>query len=536
MTEKDFFDYVVKKAESFGMVSINDPKKTSEEIKKTGNTIVRHNTGDAPYFAFISKDQEFSGKYSGLSFVIFPNKVVDGTVTHCVLSIGIGSATLGNDTVMACNPGFRRSFMKLVNDASCKFFFSENWGDMDSRNPGLKEAVADTNEQILIDSVNSYDDNSSGGREGLLPAACLLNFNENFNPDDNGIKIIDAWLAQYAKWRLWDTNQKKRDIIKKCIEDAWIPSRSNAELEKEIANKLMGLTPEVTPSSETAASETATVSSGSPASSKKYIVLQGAPGCGKTHMALKIANKYFDKDYVTFTQFHAETTYADFVYGIKPNLDNTNLTYKGERGVLLNAIKNAETAAAKGKNALLIIDEINRANLANVLGPVFYLFEANATDHNYELTLGKVGSTEIKCDQLPDNLYVIATMNTADRSLAVVDFALRRRFTWYTLFPKDLSGDELKGKYFDKNRFIEFSALFEKYATDDELHLQPGHSYFLLDTPLNEDGSITEEMKFRLKYELMPLMKEYFNEGFLLNAKEEFSHLFYKYTREYMFL
>lgn len=536
MTETELFKYVVDKAKSFGMDPINDPQNTSKTIKEKGNTIVRHNTGEAPYFAFISKDQEFSGKYSGLSFVIFPNKVKDDIITHCVLSIGIGSATLGNDTVMACNPGFRRSFMKLVNDDSCKFFFSENWGDMDSRNPGLKEAVAYTNEQILIDSVNSYDDNSSGGREGLLPAACLLNFNEDYNLS-NGIKIIDAWLAQYAKWRLWDTNQANREIIKKCIKVAWIPSKSNAELEQEIANKLMGLTLKATPSSGTAASSgTATVSSGLPASSKKYIVLQGAPGCGKTHMALNIAKEYFNKEYVTFTQFHAETTYADFVYGIKPDLNNTNLTYKGEPGVLLNAIEKAKTAAAEGKNALLIIDEINRANLANVLGPVFYLFEANATDHNYELTLGKVGSTEIKCDKLPNNLYVIATMNTADRSLAVVDFALRRRFTWYTLFPKDLSGDVHTGKHFDKNRFGEFCLLFEKYATDDELHLQPGHSYFLLDTPLNEDGSITEEMKFRLKYELMPLMKEYFNEGFLLNAKEEFSHLFYKYTHEYMFL
>lgn len=486
-------------------------------LKERGNTVVRHNTGDAPYFAFISKDQEFSGKYSGLSFVIFPNKVENNVVTHCVLSIGIGSATLGNDTAMACNPGFRRSFMKLVND-ECAPFFSENWGDMDSRNPGLKEAVAKTEDKVLIESVNSYDDNSAGGREGLLPAACLLSFNDDFTPD-NGITIIDAWLAQYARWRVWDTNQQNRGEIEKSLDKARIPSKSNDVLKKEIAEKLMGL-------------YTGTAS----ATGKKYIMLQGAPGCGKTRMALNIANTYFEKEYVTFTQFHAETTYADFVYGIKPNLDSKDLKYSGEKGVLLNAIDKAHDAQKEGKNALLIIDEINRANLANVLGPVFYLFEANATDHNYELTLGKVGGEEIKFDKLPDNLYVIATMNTADRSLAVVDFALRRRFTWYTLFPKDLSGEVLEGKFFDQKRFIEFSELFEKYATDEELHLQPGHSYFLLETQTNEDGTITPEMQFRLRYELMPLMKEYFNEGYLLNAKEEFSHLFFKHTREYMFL
>lgn len=518
LTEEKLFNYVVNKATEFGMVPKNDLNNTSKLINEKGNTVVRHNTGDAPYFAFITKDQEFSGKYSGLSFVIFPNDV-KGNVTHCVMSICIGSATLGNDTFLACNPGFRRSFMKLVNDKDSQFFFSENWGDMDSRNPGLKEAVEETNETTLINSVNGYDNNSSGGREGLLPAACLL---KDFDPQSQGIKILDAWLAQYARWRVWDTTKKSREAIEKSLENARIPSKTNDDLKEEIAGKIMGLS----------AGKTSV-------HGKKYIILQGAPGCGKTRMALDIADQFFDKDYVVFTQFHAETTYADFVYGIKPDLNNKNLNYNGEPGVLLNAIEKANKAKEKGKIALLIIDEINRANLANVLGPVFYLFEANATGHNYELTLGKVGNEEIKYKELPDNLYVIATMNTADRSLAVVDFALRRRFTWYTLFPKVLSDKDLgEGKRFDKSRFIEFSTLFEKYATDDELHLQPGHSYFILDTDKDEDsedGTITDEMKFRLQYELMPLMKEYFNEGYLLNAKDEFSHLFFKYTREYMF-
>lgn len=510
MTEKDLFKYVVNKAKSFGLDPKNDPAATSRSIKEKGNAVVRHNTGDSPYFAFIAKDQEFSKAYSGLSFVVFPNKVESDVVTNCVVSIGIGSATLGNDTVMANNPGFRRSFMKLVNDDNAKFFFSENWGDMESRNPGLKEAIVGIN--TLSEAVNSYDDNVAGGREGLLPAACLLSFDKDFDPNIEGIKILDAWLAQYARWRVWDTAQANRTAIEKSIEVARKPAITNLELRSEIAEKLMGL---------------------SAAAGKKYIVLQGAPGCGKTRMALDIANNFFKKEYVTFTQFHAETTYADFVYGIKPDLKSEELRYTGEKGVLLKAIDKAKEAKAEGENALLIIDEINRANLANVLGPVFYLFEANATDHNYELSLGKVGNEEIKYERLPDNLYVIATMNTADRSLAVVDFALRRRFTWYTLFPKELTGDDLGSKYFDKTRFVEFSELFEKYATDDELHLQPGHSYFLLDNPTTDE--IGDEMKFRLQYELMPLMKEYFNEGFLLSAKEEFCHLFFKYTREYMF-
>lgn len=111
-------------------------------------------------------------------------------------------------------------------------------------------------------------------------------------------------------------------------------------------------------------------------------------------------------------------------------------------------------------------------------------------------------------------------MNTADRSLAVVDFALRRRFTWLTLRPRELGPNELPADMaFHKDDFCKFAKLFERYATDEELNLQPGQSYFITD----KDDSFDR----RLRYELMPLMKEYFNEGFLSRAKDEFSNYFY---------
>lgn len=511
MTETELYNYVVDKAISFGMNSLNDRNDTNTHIRTTGyNAIIRHNTGENPFFAFIGKDEDVSGKYNGLSFVIFPSSVGDKEdITHCVMAIGIGSATLGLDTALACSPGFRRSFMKLVNaekDTNYQFFFAENWGEMESRTPGLKEALENTN-KTLSSSVNSYDDNPKGHREGLLPAACLI---DHFDKDK--LPVVDAWLAQYSQWRSWNTSEQKRKSVKDAIERLRVKPKKNEELKKEIMG-LMGLDKKTN------------------ARKNKYIVLQGAPGCGKTRMALNIADEFNGN--VIFTQFHAETTYADFVYGIKPVLSGKELGYEGEIGALLEAIKMAKEN--KGK-VLLIIDEINRANLSNVLGPVFYLFEANAQDHRYQLKLGKIGNDDILIDKLPENLYVIATMNTADRSLAVVDFALRRRFTWYTLYPKVLEDEDMvKGKYFDSVRYNEFSDLFEKYATDDELNLQPGHSYFILENIPDNKEIISLEMKYRLQYELMPLMKEYFNEGYLLNAKEEFCNLFFKYTNEYMY-
>ena len=114
-------------------------------------------------------------------------------------------------------------------------------------------------------------------------------------------------------------------------------------------------------------------------------------------------------------------------------------------------------------------------------------------------------------------------MNTADRSLAVVDFALRRRFTWITLKPHKIEFDTNAGKVFHKKVFDYISELFEKYANDNELNLQPGHSYFITDST-----SADELMKDRLRYELMPLIKEYLNEGYLSAARDEFSNYFYQ--------
>lgn len=534
MTEEELYTYVVKKAVLYGCKLKNNSETTNEK----GNAILRHSMGNndpkkelgvGGYFALIDKDQSENGKYQGLSFVVFPmigKNGVNTEQTHFVVSIGIGSATLGEDTALACSPGLRRSFMKLTNCNGCNFFFAENWGDMELRTPGLKEALEDLGNKQLLESVNAYDDNASKNREGLLPAACLVDLDVAATKDKDGgvdsIPVIDAWLAQYAKWRLWDSSSDAREKIFNAISKARTPSISNKQQLEEVAYNLLG----IAKSSDSCDMH----------ANNRYIVLQGAPGCGKTRMALDIASKYFKADNVVFTQFHAETTYADFVYGIKPDLNGKELTYNGERGVLLDAIDKAKSCQNQGGRVLLIIDEINRAHLANVLGPVFYLFEANAQDHNYKLKLGKVGNENIELDKLPDNLYVIATMNTADRSLAVVDFALRRRFAWYTLYPKKLeSGDLKEGYFFDEKRFDEFNDLFEKYATDDELHLQPGHSYFILRTELNDDKSPNAEMLYKLRYELMPLMKEYFNEGFMLPAKEDFCHLFYKYTKEYMY-
>ena len=474
---------------------ITDKKK--EEVRKVKED-------DANFwFGFVREDQQLSGAYDGLSFVIFPEE----NGTHCLVSIGIGSSSLGKDGDLAQNPGFRRSFMRLIENkkSGAKFFFKLRFDDMETSTPGLQEEVYSTDamgnnlyENVLINTSTKYNADSSKDAPGLLPATFIVDYTT-----EDGWSLILSWLAQYARWRCWDkygTGSDKAGIARN-INNAI--SKCRVSLDCPDTDKIYQILMD-----------------------KKYVVLQGAPGCGKTWSANEVANKYFSE--VVFTQFHAETTYSDFVYGIRPTLDGKTLAYKGEKGVLLKAIDKAIEVAEKNSNGkvLLIIDEINRANLANVLGPVFYLFEPN-TERKHKLHLGTIWEDgqekPIELEKLPENLYVLATMNTADKSLAVVDFALRRRFAWVTLYPHELNKKECPD--FDEELFEKVDELFSRYATDEELNLQPGQSYFMNKNMRKEN----------IEFGLMPLMKEYFAEGFLLSAKEEFAQLFTSYTNTYMY-
>jgi 5-methylcytosine-specific restriction endonuclease McrBC GTP-binding regulatory subunit McrB len=238
---------------------------------------------------------------------------------------------------------------------------------------------------------------------------------------------------------------------------------------------------------------------------RKYIVLQGPPGTGKTRTAKSITEKIGAKTF--FTQFHAETSFSDFIFGIRPDTSNEELRYKENLGIFSIALKYA--LDHKNENVTLIIDEINRANLSNVLGPIFYLFEHKMDVSNVDIEI----APNFKVNKLPNNFSVIATMNTADRSLAVVDFALRRRFAWFTLKPK-----AIKSKHFFNEDFSRIQEIYDWYASSTELNLQPGQGYFIADSD--------EEMKNRIRYEIFPLIKEYLQEGLLRSAKEEFNNYF----------
>lgn len=475
MTAEELFKEVHAKAQEMGMVNKNQGHQI---VTPKGNAIVRKNLEEnafkegAAYWGFLNPEEETSGQYSDFSFVVFPDSYSD--VKTCVVCLGVGSSGFRNDYHLAALPGIRRIFLKLKGQNT---FFKVSFNDIENESTDLTNKI-NTSYPQLTTVIERY--------KTVLPASCIVNLQE-----ENGIEIIYAWLATYAKIRSWATNDKQRKAIKKALSGI---SDSEAHNEENDIKALL--------------------------EKRKYIVLQGAPGTGKTYTALNIAKGY---NQTFFEQFHAETTFSDFVYGIEPNLseDMSQPQFKAKTGILYQAVEYA--IEHKNERVLLIIDEINRANLSNVLGPVFYLFEYQTGERKVTISVG-----DMKLAQLPDNLHVIATMNTADRSLAVVDFALRRRFAWCTLRPHEITPGD--GKKFMKETYNKFADIFFLYATDDELNLQPGQSYFIVGTDKSAD-----EMKERMIYELLPLMKEYLTEGYLLKAKDAFCDLFLKETGKLMY-
>lgn len=248
---------------------------------------------------------------------------------------------------------------------------------------------------------------------------------------------------------------------------------------------------------------------------RKYIILQGPPGTGKTMMA----NKILSQDYEgrgKAIQFHPNTTYENFVGGLFPQSTGTELglSFVVTRGHLLDAVKEAQNTNEK---VLLLIDEINRADLAKVLGEAVFGFEPyeeRTIDLPYDFGDGIGRKLTI-----PDNLHVLGTMNTADRSIAQLDVAIRRRFGFLTMWPQ-MEVVNSKGNEISKKAYQDLLEIFIEYASEEAFVLLPGHSYFIG----NQQNS-----KEQLKTDLIPLLEEYIRQGYVAN----FSEAIHAYIQEY---
>ena len=239
---------------------------------------------------------------------------------------------------------------------------------------------------------------------------------------------------------------------------------------------------------------------------KKNIILQGAPGVGKTFAAKRLAYSMMgvkDPNRVMMVQFHQSYSYEDFIMGFRPSENGFKLKY----GVFYEFCKRAEVDS--DNDYFFIIDEINRGNLSKIFGELFMLLESDKRGVALQLLYADEKFS------IPENLYIIGMMNTADRSLAMLDYALRRRFAFFDLKPafesdgfksyqKDLNSDK-----FDK--LIECIKRLNLAIKSDEIlgaGFCIGHSYFCdLD---NFEVDELEAVLIRIvDFEIIPLLSEY---------------------------
>jgi 5-methylcytosine-specific restriction protein B len=420
--------------------------------------------GDAedgvPFAGLIHPDNPPTGPYGGTSFVWFPTRE-----HRSLLALVVGTRGLAPDEGILTRPGHRRRIAALRRHLAKKGV--ETWTKPDPSMLGV--AVP----KVVRDRLPGFEKalHRYGGE-----VYCLARV-----PEDASLarEVVQAFLDLYAYERGWQplkSIQAEYDELHSALRDGLFPAVGAEDVDAVLRRR-------------------------------RFVILQGPPGTGKTRMAEEVRARYFKGRGMT-VQFHPAITYEDFIVGLAPDPSHGTLKFDVRSGWLPEAAREARSSPY-----LLVIDEINRADLGKVLGEAIYLFEPGEIggERAREIRLPHAanGSPTLA---LPDNLHVLATMNTADRSIASMDLAVRRRFAFVTM-PPDRSVVAGQSLPLATEVFDRLTDVFVEHAPDDALDLLPGHAYFLApDEP---------SLRQRFRYELLPLLDEYLRQGFLGPAATE---------------
>ncbi len=238
---------------------------------------------------------------------------------------------------------------------------------------------------------------------------------------------------------------------------------------------------------------------------KKNLILKGAPGVGKTFIAKRLAYVMMeekDETRIHMVQFHQGYSYEDFIEGFRPKAEGDGFELK--QGPFVKFARKA--ARDPERDYFFIIDEINRGNMSKIFGELMMLIETDKRGEQINLLYSNDKFS------VPSNLYIIGMMNTADRSLALLDYALRRRFSFFEIKPafqnetfksyvNELNNPEALNRIIDQIKSLN-NQIVEELGTG----FQIGHSYFVGDAYKVDTANRVEEV---IEYEIIPQLAEY---------------------------
>jgi 5-methylcytosine-specific restriction protein B len=415
-----------------------------------------------PFTAYIHPSNPPSGPYTGLSFVLFP------VPEHpCLIGMVVGTQGLTPDETILGRPGHARKAQAICSWLNRDFgggaFVA--WAKQDPTRTDLPVPESVRQAWPVYKSVFDrygkeiyalyHPTGNRDGTEAALTAFLDLMF------DERGYRPIVSCLANYESTR-----------------GSWFEHLMPGVERPYVADLL---------------------------AARQYVIIQGPPGTGKTMMATELLREEYGGRGRTI-QFHPNTTYENFIGGLAPASTGGDLGFRftPSPGFLMEAATQALSDSSR--NYLLHIDEINRADLGKVLGEAIFLLEPTTnSDRKIDLPYD-FGEPFHHTFFLPKNLHVLGTMNSADRSIAIVDVAVRRRFAFVSLWPR-MGVVERHGCTTMQQAFKDLVSIFVEHATDDAFPLVPGHSYFL---ELDDTRA-----KRSLRVNLAPLLEEYLAQGYI---------------------
>jgi 5-methylcytosine-specific restriction enzyme B len=450
--------------ELFGSEGGRYPESARRSVKLRNPEPPEGKEGIVPFAALIHPSNPDSGAYGGTSLAVFP-----GINAPCLISLVVGTNGLAPDEGVLGRPGHARKAQALCAWLRAGKQKLVAWAKHDPTR--LDQRIP----QVVADEFADYS--SAIARYGHVLYAIYGPGSDQNETLEALTAFLDLMFSEREVSPLSRFESEAREIRLR-----WFRHLMDVPSNDDVAELL---------------------------NDRHYVILQGPPGTGKTYMARQLIDTEYQGRGRTI-QFHANTTYENFVGGLAPTTSSGTLGFHfaPQRGFLIQAAEEAKVSRAK---YLLHIDEINRADLSKVLGEAIYLLEpddlegrAIALPYEFEQPTGKSLA-------LPDNLHILGTMNTSDRSLAIVDIAIRRRFAFTKLWPR-ISVVEENGCNLTKEAFNRLLSIFIDYATEDAMELVPGHSYFL--------ESNQEKARRRLATTLKPLLEDYLNQGYVASFAE----------------